>query len=42
MIIYGGRLDNNIEYKTTIYHFTINNKLLATFELEDKLREGCY
>ena len=38
-IIYGGRLENNIEYKTTIYHFTINEKLLATFELEDKLRE---
>jgi len=38
-IVYGGRLENNIEYKTTIYHFTINDKLLATFELEDKLRE---
>jgi Cu+-exporting ATPase len=38
-IIYGGRLENNIEYKTTIYHFTINNKILATFELEDKVRE---
>jgi len=38
-IIYGGRLENNKEYKTTIYHFTINNKLLATFELEDKLRD---
>ncbi len=37
-IIYGGRLENNIEYKTTIYHFTINDKLLATFELEDQLR----
>jgi len=38
-IVYGGRLENNKEYKTTIYHFTINNKLLATFELEDKLRD---
>jgi len=38
-IIYGGRLENNIEYKTTVYHFTINDKLLATFELEDKLRD---
>ena len=38
-IIYGGRLENNVEYKTTIYHFTINDKLLATFELEDKLRD---
>ena len=38
-VIYGGRLENNVEYKTTIYHFTINDKLLATFELEDKLRE---
>ena len=38
-IIYGGRLENNVEYKTTIYHFTINEKLLATFELEDKLRD---
>jgi len=38
MLIYGGRLENNIDYKTTVYHFTINNKLLATFELEDKLR----
>jgi len=38
-IIYGGRLENNIEYKTTIYHFTINDKLLATFELEDQLRD---
>jgi len=38
-IVYGGRLENNIEYKTTIYHFTINDKLLATFELEDKIRE---
>ena len=37
-IIYGGKLENNIEYKTTIYHFTINDKLLATFELEDQLR----
>ncbi|MGK0256569.1 MAG: Cu+-exporting ATPase, partial [Arcobacteraceae bacterium] len=37
-IIYGGRLENNIEYKTTIYHFVINDKLLATFELEDMLR----
>jgi len=37
-IIYGGRLDNNVEYKTTIYHFTINDCLLATFELEDELR----
>jgi len=38
-IVYGGRLDNGIEYKTTIYHFTINDKLLATFELEDKVRD---
>ena len=38
-VIYGGKLENNIEYKTTIYHFTINDKLLATFELEDKLRD---
>jgi Cu+-exporting ATPase len=38
-IIYGGRLENNIEYKSTIYHFTMNDKLLATFELEDTLRE---
>ncbi|BFU77575.1 heavy metal translocating P-type ATPase [Arcobacter sp. 15-2] len=38
-IIFGGRLENNVEYQTTIYHFTINDKLLATFELEDKLRE---
>ncbi|MGB3751372.1 MAG: heavy metal translocating P-type ATPase, partial [Arcobacteraceae bacterium] len=38
-IVYGGRLENNIEYETTIYHFTINDKLLATFELEDKLRD---
>jgi len=38
-IVYGGRLENNIEYKTTIYHFTINDKLLATFELEDKIRK---
>jgi len=38
-VIFGGRLENNVEYKTTIYHFTINDKLLATFELEDKLRE---
>ncbi|PIF04457.1 MAG: heavy metal translocating P-type ATPase [Arcobacter sp.] len=37
--IYGGRLENNIDYKTTVYHFTINNKLLATFELEDQLRD---
>jgi len=38
-IVYGGRLENNVEYETTIYHFTINDKLLATFELEDKLRD---
>ncbi|MGB5867992.1 MAG: heavy metal translocating P-type ATPase [Arcobacteraceae bacterium] len=38
-VIFGGRVDNNIEYTTTIYHFTINGKLLATFELEDKLRD---
>ena len=38
-IVYGGRLENNIEYKSTIYHFTINDKLLATFELEDNLRD---
>ena len=38
-IIYGGKLENNIEYKTTIYHFGINDKLLATFELEDILRD---
>jgi len=38
-VIYGGRLDNNIEYTTTIYHFTVNDKLLATFELEDHLRD---
>ncbi|MDC0933432.1 heavy metal translocating P-type ATPase [Arcobacteraceae bacterium] len=38
-IIYGGKLENNIEYKTTVYHYTINDKLLATFELQDQLRE---
>ena len=38
-IVYGGRLENNVEYATTIYHFTINDKLLVTFELEDKLRD---
>ena len=38
-IIYAGRLENNVEYKSTIYHFTINDKLLATFELEDQVRE---
>jgi len=38
-VIYGGRLENNIEYKTTVYHFTVDDKLLATFELEDNLRE---
>ena len=38
-VIFGGRVDNNVEYTTTIYHFTINGKILATFELEDKLRE---
>jgi len=38
-VIYGGKLENNIEYTTTIYHFTVNDKLLATFELEDQLRD---
>ena len=38
-IIYGGRLDNDIEYQSTVYHFTLNGKLLATFELEDNLRD---
>jgi len=38
-IIYGGRLENNIEYKNTVYHFTIDGKLLATFEFEDKIRD---
>lgn len=38
-IIYGGKLENQESYKSTIYHFSIDNKLLATFELEDRLRD---
>ena len=37
--LFGGRADDNIEHENTVYQFLLNDKLLATFELEDTLKE---
>ena len=37
--IFGGRVDDNIVHKNTIYQFFINDKLLTSFTLEDTIRE---
>ncbi len=38
-VIFGGRIDNNDEHKSTIYQFFIDDMLMTTFELEDTIRE---
>ncbi|MCK5111777.1 MAG: cadmium-translocating P-type ATPase [Arcobacteraceae bacterium] len=40
--IFGGKVDNKKEYERTIYHFIVNDKNIATFELEDEIKEGAY
>ena len=37
--IFGGRVEDSMIHQTTIYQFSIDNKLLATFELEDTIRD---
>ncbi len=37
--IFGGKLNDNKEYENTVYHFTINGKNIATFLLEDEIKE---
>ena len=37
--IFGGRLEDDDKFKSTMYHFTIDGKQLAFFELEDTIRE---
>ncbi|RLA80524.1 MAG: heavy metal translocating P-type ATPase, partial [Epsilonproteobacteria bacterium] len=38
-IIFGGRSDGNEIYKNTVYQYIVDNNILATFELEDTVRE---
>jgi Cu+-exporting ATPase len=37
--LFGGKISDAKEYEYTTYSFTINNKLLVTFELEDKIKD---
>ena len=37
--IFGGRLEDDNDFTSTMYHFIINDKQLAVFELEDTIRE---
>jgi Cu+-exporting ATPase len=37
--IFGGKLDNNND-TTTTYHFTIDNKTIVSFMLEDTIKDG--
>ncbi len=37
--IFGGRVENDEDYQYTMYHFIVDNKQLAFFELEDTIRE---
>ncbi len=38
-IVFGGRVEEFDEYENTVYHFKIDDKVLATFELEDTIRD---
>jgi len=37
--LFGGKLTNEKEYEYTTYSFKIDDKILATFELEDKIKD---
>ena len=37
--IFGGKIDNNIEYQNSVYHFAIDGITIATFLLEDEIKE---
>ncbi|MEA3384753.1 MAG: heavy metal translocating P-type ATPase [Campylobacterota bacterium] len=38
--IFGGRVNIDDTYENTIYHFMIENKIVATLELEDTIKDG--
>ena len=37
--IFGGRVEDDTQFQSTMYHFKIDNKQLCFFELEDTIRE---
>ncbi len=39
LTLFGGRIDDNTEHKSTIYQFSIDGKIITTFELEDTIRD---
>jgi Cu+-exporting ATPase len=41
-VIFGGKIEDKNSYENSVYHFSINDQVMATIELEDSLREDAF